>query len=273
MRVTRAVVIATPQERAHPLKAKGLHALASDVQQYLHIPLEAWAASTGLDSTVPVTSRALYGAKARRQESVMDIGSMGAIGCATSHILVLRSIPPNDEWTLVLESDAVLGALRGARLAQFLDKEGAAIHAHPDQPCMIMLNTDNTMSRSNKAVIAQFPGNGVFLFEDTFMGTRGILHRNKDAHAVAAALLPVHAQVDGAIGMLNALGKIPPVWGVHPSIVGMFNPQMTTIQTSCPLKPLLPYRNGPLMVIVLMPWVLFAVCAVLIIVKVARGAV
>jgi hypothetical protein len=261
MRVTRAVVIAMDREWEHPLKAKGLHKLTQDVHACLGLPLERWPASTDVDPTVPVTSRVLYGKAKKRQESVLDVASMGAIGCATSHIKALRSVPATDDpalWTAVFESDAVLAC---GRLHALLSGDGAQAVHHPVQPGIIMLNTSDG-GLGNKARV---PGlKSMHQFTNTFMGTVGYLVRNRDAGGIAAALVPISAHVDGALGIAALTGNIPPIWGTHPMPVSYFNPQLTSIHMDMPMKPLLPYKNLQLGMVIALPWALFVAMAIVL---------
>jgi hypothetical protein len=274
MRVTRAYVIAMDSERQHTLKAKGLQALETDVRDLFGIPLENWRASTDVDPEVPVVPRAVYGYQHKRQESRLDIATKGAIGCATSHVRLLRSIPNNDEWTLVFESDAVLGS-RGPALKDFVEHgEGSRAHADPTVPlpCMIMLRINCAwVERDNREPVPGF--HRVMRFIDTFMGTCAYLVRNKDARHIADALVPIELQVDGALGVATTIGKIPPIWLATPPLASAFNSQVTTIQTNFAIKPDLPYKNAELGMVVALPWFLFLACMVAVVVLATRKTI
>ena len=273
MHISHAYVVAMDTEWSHPQKAKGLARLQTDVQRHLGISLHAWPAFRATiegpgDPSVPVTIRAAYGCKTRRLESKLDIGSAGAIGCATSHVHVLRHIGDTygagsgdlaaNSWSAVFESDAVVGDKKGPALSRYLARHGQAIHGHGTQPCMVLLHTHGlpiAVPTRNRKPVKGIPG--MFAFTDTFTGTCGFLVRNRDARRIADALLPLEVQVDGGYGILAYLGKIPPVWAAVPPLISAYNAQVTTVQTVQALKPQIPYRNTELGLLVILPWFLF----------------
>lgn len=277
MRFTRALVIVMDKELDVPVKVQNLRRLEQDVRTFLNLPLEKWRASTEEDPDVPVSNRAKYNTLAGRQESVLDVGTRGAIGCATSHVRALRSIAAAHAqqgtedphaWSAIFESDAHFGRMP-AKLRQFLQDEGPRASTHtPDPPSLIILHTFVQHGVNSKAV----PDFSLLRkFTDTFMSTSTVLVRNRDAGRIAAALVPIEVQVDGGYGMAATLGLTPPVWGAVPSITGIAIGDKSSIQTRMPLKPLLPYNNSELGPILVLPWFLFLGTLIALIVLAVKG--
>jgi hypothetical protein len=276
MKVTRALVLAMDSEWEHAGKKKIMQKLAREVQEVFGLGLEAFKASTEPDPTIPISPRTLFVDKSKRIESVLDIVSKGAIGCATSHIRILRSVAqahaanpaasPND-WTAVFESDAVIGIRKG-KLVNLLQDEAPRASVHPSQPSILSLFVFLSPGITGSAV--PIPGFRVLKsFTGLFMSTAAYLVRNRDAQTIADGLTPIEAQVDGALGMLSAIGKIPPVWGAIPSVASIFNAQLTSIQTHVYFKPVIPHGNMEVFAVFIMPWLLFfglliAMCVILV---------
>ena len=273
MNITRAVVIAMDSEVNDPVKMQRMDHLRDQVRALLHVPLEIWPASTGPDPAVPLSPRVLYTVNTRRLESVLDPGTRGALGCATSHIKVLQSIPADDGWTLVLESDAsfVQPDARSAMsqdLARLLRVEGPAAHVHPSRPGMIVLQRYMGNHKGNNVTIPGFQL--LRRLVAPWLGTTALLVRNSAAGAFVDSLLPVYAQIDGALGILASLGAPFPIWTTCPSVVEPVVVRGSTTQRGLSLKVILPPHNDVLLVIFVTPIVLMVAVVVLLVLRMHR---
>jgi multisubunit Na+/H+ antiporter MnhC subunit len=187
------------------------------------------------------------------------MNTLGAVGCADSHVRVLRAIDAQVQrgevcangWSLVCESDAKIDRKGWAAFSRSQARVDDAADV-----CMLVLGYmpgfDEGMPVSGR--------HGAFWNCATkpWQGTYALLVRNKHAGKIADAVLPLDCHYDAALAFAAMAGRIPPIWLASvPIVVEDRERNRSTVQSNkLELKTRLPASDVACSALVITPYVI-----------------
>lgn len=250
--ITSAHIIATEKELQSPEVQHRIGVLKK-IEPSLQVFQARNIAQHG--ATVPTTLRLQYNMKRKQKDTIMDISSIGELGCADSHIQLWRAAASSgnpDGWTLIFEADANPDwrALRRAVSDGALPKD--------DNCCVVFLGYNPLLPGYN-AKARRVHKNAVEL-NSSFACTHAYAVRNKYAKQLTDAVLPLDSQIDQAMYLAWKLDKIPSMWMMKPMLFKQ--PVAALAIHDVHLKAMLPSDNVSITFIVIVPWMVLVALAV-----------
>jgi hypothetical protein len=210
------------------------------------------------DADISVTPRLAYHIKSRERHTHYDVNTLGAVGCADSHVRVLRHVAREvargsivaNGWTLICESDAMPVAPAWKR---FL-KSHARV-ADEANVCMLLLGYNARFApdvRPAEGMHSAFWG----VPTRPWQGTYALLVRNKHAGAIAEAVLPLDCHYDSALAFASLVGDIPPIWLPREPLIDEVGGHASTIQLNqLQLKTHLPADDVACSALIITPYI------------------
>jgi hypothetical protein len=262
--LTHAYWIATTKEVNNAKKLRGFEILRKQLPQ-----LELLCARPMVMNQDPpsakFTPRVWWNIARGARDASMDIATLGAVGCADSHIHALELCStqgmranPNG-WSLIFESDANpsaqgLGALAGDVPMDTFEEDATV--------GMIVLGFGGKRAKMHS--IPHRPSSAMGLPASPWFGTHALLVRNRLAQAMIDALLPLDAQYDAALSILACLHRGPAIWAVRTNAYWSTLSISSSTQTNWSFKAALPSDNTAMLSIVLVPALCFLVALIVV---------
>jgi hypothetical protein len=220
---------------------------------------------------VPVGHYAAYNLVRGLCHSGMDLPSVADAAIAAAHIQTWRAAAAAAEtapggWTLVFEAGATRSPAALAR-ASASARSAGRIPSGDSAPAVVLLGVVRRSSSSGGSSSGSSSGGLALDWVHTahkWAGMHAYALRNAAAGNVLAGTLPLESRLEDALRIAARLGRIPVPWALQHGSAFKRGPRARQALRRAHLKAGLPTNGFALAAIVLLPWVVVVVLAILI---------